>query len=181
MSVKIDRGSAFDGTAIVQAGIGNYVLLINKEDFDNGAVTVDAISKEIETITLDAGTYAYKFESSKGAVQIVPSCKLKAVTAVDGFEHMVDVLALDASQLSRDNIQKMRFQKVIAIVPLASGKSIMYGRNVGLRISDFEETPGDADKGGTLKFILKTPDNDPPEIYTPHIIADTFDVLSLIQ
>jgi hypothetical protein len=181
MSIKIDRGSAFDGTALVQAGIGNYVLLVNKEDFDNGAVTVDAVSKEIETITLDAGTYAYKFESSKGSVQILPSSKLRAITAIDGFDHSLDIMALDVSQLSRDNIQKMRFQKVIAIVPLVSGKSILYGRNVGLRISDFEEMPGDADKGGTIKFILKTPDNDPPEIYTPHIIESTFDVLSLVQ
>lgn len=181
MSVKIDRGSAFDGTALTQAGIGNYVLLINKEDLDNGAITVDGVSKEIETITLDAGTYAYKFESSKGSVQILPSAALRVISAIDGFDHSIEVMALDVSQLSRENIQKMRFQKVVAIIPLVSGKSILYGRNVGMRITAFDEKPGDADMGGTIKFTLKTPDNDPPEIYTPHVIADTFDVLSLLQ
>jgi hypothetical protein len=180
MTCKIDRGSAFDCANIIQAGIGNYVLLINKEDLDNGAITEDAVSHEIETITLDAGTYAYKFESSKGSVQIIPSSPLRAVTAIDGFDHSIDIRALDVSQLSRENIAKMRFQKVVAILPLASGQAIMYGRNVGMRISDYQENPSDADTSGTIQFILKTPDSDPPEIATPHIIESTFDVLTLL-
>lgn len=179
-NVKIDRGIAFDGAAIIQGGIGNKILLINKEDLDNGAVTLGAITKEIDTITLDTGTYAYAFESSKGSAQIVPSSKFKAVTAIDGFEHQIDVTALDVSQLSRENIVKMRFQKVVAIVPLVSGKAMLYGQNVGMRISDFNETPGDSDKGGTIQFVLKTPDNDPPEIAAPVVIADTFDIDSLL-
>lgn len=180
-NVKIDRGVAFDGAAIVQGGIGNYVLLINKEDLDNGAITIDAISHEIETITLAAGTFAYKIESSKGSAQIIPTSKLREVTAIDGFDHSVDAIILDVSQLSRENIAKMRFQKVVAIVPLVNGKSQMFGRNVGLRISDFEEKPGDADTGGTLKVVLMTPKNDPPEIASPHLIEDTFDILSLLS
>lgn len=180
-NTKIDRGSAFDGAAIVQAGIKDYILLINKEDLDNGAITEDAVSHEIETITLDGGTYAYKFESSKGSVQIIPSSPLRAVTAIDGFDHTVDVRAIDVTQLSRENIAKMRFQKVVALVPLTNGKAMMYGRNVGLRISDFQENPGDADTGGTIQFILKTPDNDPPEIDPPHIIESTFDITTLLS
>ena len=179
-NVKIDRGVAFDGAAISQGGIGNYVLLINKEDLDNGVITEDGVSNEIETITLDAGTLAYKVESSKGSAQIIPSSKLRAVSAIDGFDHSLEVRILDVTQLSRENVARMRFQKVVAIVPLANGKSMMYGRKVGLRISDFEEMPGDADTGGTLKVILVTPANDPPEIDPPHLIESTFDILTLI-
>ena len=179
MNCKIDRGSAFSCASITQGGIGDFILLINKDDLDNGAITEDAVSHEIEIITLDAGTYAYRFESSKGSAQIIPSSPLRAVTAIDGFDHTIDIRALDVSQLSRENIAKMRFQKVVAIVPLASGKSLMYGRNVGLRISDFQENPGDGDTGGTIQFILKTPDNDPPEIAAPQLIESTFDITSL--
>jgi hypothetical protein len=180
MSCKIDRGSAFDCASITQGGIGNYVILINKDDLDNGAVTEDAVSHEIETITLDAGTYGYKFEFSKGSVQIIPSTPFRARTAIDGFDHTLDIRALDVSQLSRENIAKMRFQKVVAIVPLADGRSLMYGRNVGLRISDFQENPGDADTGGTIQFVLKTPENDPPEINPPHVVESTFDITTLL-
>jgi hypothetical protein len=179
-NVKIDRGVAFDGAAIPQGGIGNYMLLINKEDLDNGVITTDAVSHEIETITLDSGTYAYKIESSKGSAQIIPSSVLRAVSAIDGFDHSVDTIFLDVTQLSRENIARMRFQKVVAIVPLTNGKSIMYGRNVGMRISSFEEKPGDADTGGIIKAMLMTPANDPPEIDPPILIESTFDILTLL-
>ena len=177
---KIDRGSAFDCDAITQAGIGDSVYLINKEDLDNGAITEDGVSNEIETITLDSGTYAYKFESSKGSVQIIPSSPLRAVTAIDGFDHTVDIRALDVSQLSKENIVKMRFQKIVAVIPLTAGGYLMYGRNVGMRISDYQENPGDADTGGTIQFTLKTPDNDPPEIAPSHTIESTFDMETLL-
>lgn len=180
MACKIDRGSAFNCAAIPQGGIGNYAILINKDDFDAATVTEDVTSKEITAITLDAPATGFAFESSKGSAQIIPSSPLRAVTAVDGFDHTIDIRALDVTQLSRTNIAKMRFQKVVAIIPLANGKALLYGRNVGLRISDFQENPGDADTGGTIQFVLKTPDNDPPEINPPHVIASTFDLSTLL-
>jgi hypothetical protein len=179
-NVKIDRGVAFDGAAIPQGGIGNYVLLINKEDLDNGALTFDAISNEIETITLDAGTLAYKFESSKGSAQIIPSSPLRVVSAIDGFDHTIDMRIIDATQLSMDSAKKLRFQKVCAIVPLTNGKSMLLGRRVGMRMSDFQMMPGDADTGGTFQIVIKTPENDPPEIDPPHLIESTFDIETLL-
>jgi hypothetical protein len=180
-NVKIDRGSAFDGAAIVQGGIKDYVILINKDDLDNGAITEDAVSHEIETITLDAGTYGYKFEAPKGSVQIIATSPFRGVSAIDGFDHTVDLRVLDATQLSVENAVRMRFQKVVALVPLANGKALMYGRNVGMRMSDFQMNPGDADTGGTFQAVIKTPDNDPPEIAAPQLIESTFDILSLLS
>lgn len=180
MANKIDRGSAFDATNITQGGIKNYVYLINWEDFNEAqTLTIDGTSKEITAITLASGTQGYKFESSSGSVQIIPSNPRRGVTAIDGFDHTVDIRAIDNSQLSRLNIEKLRFQKVVAIVPLLSGKFKLYGRNVGMRISDLQESDGDADTGGTLNFVLKTPDNDPPEKDLPILIADTYDITEL--
>lgn len=179
-NVKIDRGVAFDGDAIVQGGIGNYMYLINKEDFDDAqTITEDGTSKEITALVLASGTKGHKFESSKGSLQIIPSSPLRVVTAIDGFDHTMDVRILDASQLSMNNAKKLRFQKVVAIVPLTSGKFMLFGRNVGLRMSDWQMMPGDADTGGTFQVVLKTPDGDPPEIDPPHIIASTFDITTL--
>lgn len=179
-NVKIDRGVAFDGAAIPQGGIGNFAILINHDDLKNGVITEDAVSKEIETITLDAGTLGYKFESSKGSAQIIPSAALRAVAAIDGFDHSLDIRIIDATQLSKNNIAKMRFNKVAAIIPTSDGKALLFGRNVGLRISDYQEKPGDADTGGTIQVVLKTPENDPPEINAPHVIESTFDIESLL-
>jgi len=179
-NVKIDAGSAFNGDAIKQGGIGNYIYLINKEDLDAGTITVDTgATEEITALVLDSGTQGYKFESSKGSAQIIPSAPLRVVSGIDGYDHTIDVRLPDVTQVTKETIKKMRFQKVVAIVPLVTGQFELYGRNVGMRISDFQYMPGDADTGGTLQFILKCPDNDAPEIDPPHTIADSFDITSL--
>jgi hypothetical protein len=178
-NVKIARGVAFDGNAIVQGGIGNYAILINHEDLTGGVITVDGVSQEIETITLANGTIGYKFESTKGSVQIIPTSKMKKVTAIDGFDHSIDMVILDSTQLSVDTAKKLRFQKVAVLVPLVNGKSMLFGRRVGMRMSDFEIKPGDADTGGSFKVVINTPENDPPEIDPPHIIASSFDINTL--
>lgn len=179
-NIKIDRGSAFDGNAIVQGGIKNYFYLINKEDFDNNqALTFDVTSNEITALVLAPGTQGYKFESSKGSAQIIPTSPLRVVSAIDGFDHQIDARIVESTQLALDTIKKIRFQKVVAIVPLADGRFALYGRNVGMRISDFQMMQGDADTGGSFQVIVKTPDNDPPEIDPPHFIASDFDITSL--
>lgn len=179
-NVKIDRGFAFDGSSISQGGIGNYCYLINKEDFDNAqTLTFDGTSNEIDALVLASGTQGYKFESAKGSVQIIPSAPLRAVTAIDGFDHTIDLRILDPAQKAYDNAKKLRFQKVVAIVPMADGRFMLFGRRVGLRMSDWQMMPGDADTGGTFQVVLKTPENDPPEIDPPHIIEAAFDITSL--
>jgi hypothetical protein len=179
-NVKIDRGVSFDGAAIVQGGIGNFVIVINHEDLTGGVITEDAISKEIETITLANGTLGYKFESSKGSAQIIPSSPLRAVSAIDGFDHSVDIRIIDMTQLAVINATRTRFQKVAVIVPMVSGKAMLYGRRVGMRMSDFQMMPGDADTGGSFQVVIKTPENDPPEIDPPHLIESTFDIETLL-
>ena len=179
-NIKIDRGSAFDGSAIVQGGIKGYCYLINKDDWDDAqTLTYDATSNEIDALVLKAGTQGYKFESPKGSVQIIPSAPYRGVSAIDGFDHTIDLRVLDSTQLGLDNAKKLRFQKVVAIVPLIDGRWQVYGMNVGLRMSDFQINPGDADTGGSFQVVLKTPDNDPPEINPPHYIESDFDITSL--
>jgi len=179
-NVKIDQGFAFDGDAIVQGGIKNYFYLINKEDFDdNQTLTFDGTSNEITALVLASGTQGYKFESSKGSAQIIPSAPFRGVSAIDGFDHTVDARMVESTQLGLDNIKKLRFQKVVAIVPLIDGRFMLFGRRVGLRMSDFQMMPGDADTGGSYQVVVRTPENDPPEIDPPHYIASTFDITSL--
>jgi len=179
-NVKIDRGVAFDGAAIVQGGIGTFVILINHEDLTDGVITTDGVSNEIETITLENGTVGYKFESSKGSANIIASSPLRVVSAIDGFDHTVDARIVDMTQLTIDNAKRLRFQKVAVIVPLVCGKSMLYGRRVGMRMSDFQMMPGDADTGGSFQVVIKTPENDPPEIDPPHLIESTFDIETLL-
>lgn len=180
MPCKIDLGALFNCAALVQAGIKDYFYLVNKEDFDdNQLLTIDGSTNELTALTLASGTQGYKFTVSKGATNIIPTSPLRPTTAQDGFDHSLDVRIFDVSQLSVENIEKLRFNKVVAFVPLASGKHLLYGRNVGMRISEFEYNPSDGDTGGTLKIILKTPDEDPPEIHAPLLASTDYDITEL--
>lgn len=178
---KISRGSAFDCDAVVQAGIGDYMYLINKDDFDNyQTLTEDGTTHNITALVLASGTQGYKFEAPKGSLQILATSTARQQTANDGHDHSITVYALDVTQLSRENIDKLKYNKVVAIVPLKDGNFLLYGRYVGLRIDgEITETPGDADVGGTIMFTVKTPANDPPENALPHVIDSTFDITSL--
>lgn len=177
---KLVRGSVFDCDAIATAGIKSYIYLINFDDYESRqTLTRDGTTNEITALVLASGTQGYKFESSKGSAQIIPSSPIRAVTAIDGFDHTLDVRIPNATQLNLDNVKKMRFQKVVGIVPLLDGRFRLYGAKVGMRISDFQENPGDADIGGTIQMVLKTPDNDPPEVDPPDYIASSFDITSL--
>lgn len=178
---KIDKGSAFTCDSIEQAGIKSYLYLINFEDFENNqTLTFDTgATEEITALVLASGTQGYKFEASKGSVQIIPNVAFRGVTAKDGFDHILDIRIPETTQVSRENIKKLRFQKVVAIIPLQNGKFELYGRRVGMRINDYQENPGDADISGSIQFVLSTPENDPPEIDPSNKIADTFDITSL--
>lgn len=179
-NVKITRGYTFDGDAIVQGGIKNYFYAINWEDFDeNQTLTFDGTTNEITALVLASGTQGYRFDSSKGSAQLIPSSPFRAVSAIDGFDHTLDGRIVESTQLGMDNIKKIRFQKVVIIVPLIDGRFLLLGRNVGMRISDLQMNPGDADTGGSYQVVIKTPENDPPEISPPHYIASSFDITSL--
>lgn len=176
----IDRGSAFDCDALVQSGIGNYVILINKDDWDAATVVYDTgTTEEITDITLASTKQGWSFEGSKES-NIIPNTALRAVDGMDGFDHTVDIKAFDVSQLSRLNISKVRFNKVVCIIPLLSGKALIFGKDVGLRLSDYQDSPGDASLAGLIQFILKTPADGAPEIEGAWIIASTFTLADLL-
>jgi len=179
MACKIDRGSAFDCATLTQGGVKDYFYLINKEDFDaNQLLTIDATSKEITALTLASGTQGYKFMAPKGSLHILPTGIQRKTNSLGGFDHSLDVRITDTSQLSIENLEKLQFQKVVAIVPLLNGKFKLYGRNVGLRMDVFEIMDADPDTAGTAHLVLAAPD-DPPEVHNPIIISSDFDITTL--
>ena len=74
----------------------------------------------------------------------------------------------------------MRFNKVVIIVRLSEGSSKLYGGNVGLRLTEFDENIGDAGTGGTINFTAMTDSREASEVYVPQVIASSFDVKTLL-
>lgn len=190
MACKIDKGTAFDCDAPQQGGIGRFFYMLNYEDWKSATVTVDTgVTEEITAITLtESGAAAFKFETPKSQ-NIIPTSPLRAIEGVDGFDHTVQARVNTIEQLDRDNISRIRFNKVVIIVPLLDGRALLYGAGVnatpsptgvGMRLSEYNEAISDAGLGAMIQFTAKTPDTDPPEIRAPHLIAAAVDLEALL-
>lgn len=189
MSCKIDKSIAFDCDAPQQGGVDNFFYVLNYEDWKNATVTVDGSTNEITAITLTgSGTAGYKFSVPKSN-NILPTSPIRTTDGVDGFDHTIQAMINTIEQLDRENIARVRFNKIVVIVPLLDGRAQLFGGGidatpsaigVGMRLSAYDEAPSDPGLGGMIQFTAKTPDNDPPEINAPHLIASTVDLEALL-
>lgn len=190
MSCKIDSGVTFDCDALQQGGIENFLYILNYSEWKNATVTKDTGgTEEITGITLtDTGAAAYKISVPKSQ-NIIPTSVLRQIDGVDGFDDQVDVRVNDIDQTTRTNLSRIRFNKVVIIVPLLDGRAMIYGGKVddtpsavgvGMRLSDWQDNQGDSSVGGTIQFVAKTPDNDPPEVYAAQVVASTVDLEALL-
>lgn len=189
MSCKIDKAITFDCDAIQQGGVDPYVVLMNYSEWKTATVTVDAGSGEILTIVLtESGAAGFKWSVPKSS-NLLPTSALRAVDAADGYDHSLDLRLQTIEQNDVENIARIRFNKVVAIVPQLDGRFLLVGAyvdatpepsGVGMRLSEDDANISDPATGGSVHFIAKTPDNDPPEMMKPMLIAKGFDIDTLL-
>ncbi len=189
MSCKLDKSITFDCDAPQQGGIESYFYVLNYSEWRTATVAKDAGTDEITTITLtESGAAAFKLSVPKSS-NIIATSVLRAIDGLDGFDDQVDARINSIEQLDVKNISRIRFNKIVAIVPLLDGRARIYGGKVddtpeavgvGMRLSDYQDNQGDGAVGGTIQFIAKTPDNDPPEIYASQLIASSVDLEALL-
>jgi len=192
MSCKIDKSIAFDCDAPQQGGIQAYIYALNFSEILTATVTVDGSTEEITDITLTvSGDVGYKFAVPKSS-NLLPSSPLRVIEGVDGFDHTLQCRLNTIEQLDRKNLARVRFNKLVNIVKYLEGRMILYGASVkdptgtpeligvGMRVSEWDDQPSDPGLSATVGVTWKTPDNDPPEIHPPHIIASAFDPETLL-
>jgi len=184
-----NRDIVFDCVTPQQGGIDNRIIILNRGDWMNSTVTVDGSTNEIDSITLAAGgVEGYELKVNK-ASQIIATWALRPNTNYDGYDHSVDCTVNTIEQLDAEVIAKVRFTKIVVIVPLLEGRAYLLGgtvdstpepQGVGMRLSEDGGNLGDAALGGAMKFIAKTPDDDPAEIAKPHLIASSVNLDTLL-
>lgn len=189
MPCKIDKGVAFDCDSPQQGGVLRSIYVMNYSEWKTATVTVDPTSNEITAITLtETGAAAFKFEVPKSS-NLIPTSPLRVTDGIDGFDHTVQAMVNTIEQLDRENISRIRFNKVVIIVPLLEGRAQIYGAGVddtptptgvGMRLSVYDESQGDPSLGGMIQFTAKTPDTDPPEIGAPHLLSTDVDLEALL-
>ena len=169
MGCPLSLDNKFDCANQRQGGIKSRLALYNKEDWDAGAVT-EGVDGTITNFVNAVGKKAYDYSvADEGNIQ--PNCALRVVEGgADAFDHSIVTVGFDISQAGADEIAKMRFQKVVAVFERLDGTAKVYGRNVGMRLSDFQFNEGSSDLGGVIQFTLATPANGAGEIGQPTVI-----------
>lgn len=166
---SIDGNNAFDCAAQTQAGITSRLLLYNWEDWKAGVITED-VDGTITDIVNASTLQAWDFSVSDEGNIVALSSKVAVDGGADGFSHSIDSRAFDVSQAGAKQISKMQFQKMVAIIERVDGTAKVYGRGIGLRLSDFQFNEGSTDTGGVIQYILSTPETGNPEIDIPTVI-----------
>lgn len=175
-SCPISANNLFDCANKTQGGITSRLLLYNWDEWKENTLTVD-VDGTITAITNASGVQAWDFSVADSG-NVVPNVALRAVDGgADGYDHQIDSRGFDITQAGADQISKMRFQKIVAIIERVDGTAKLYGAGVGMRLSDLQFNEGSPDIGGIIQFIATTPANDPPENELP-VVIDAGDAAS---
>lgn len=161
---KISASVAIDCDNPLVAGANDRLILINKEDWDNGTITPNVSNSElIEGITLPSGTDAYYFEGKNDSVE--PKQTLVKQRYAEVYDHEVIFKVFKADAATKQQLEKMVKGKFVAIIENnfkgSSGNSCfeIYGYDVGLQVMEMERVIMDAETQGAFNITLRTPEN----------------------
>jgi len=150
-------GANYNCDAPLQPGLLNYILLINKSDISNVAIS----SGVATSITLKPGKVAYKFEGLRGSFDASYEQRNSGNFAV-GYNHIIEMTVFDISSDQKMNIQKMALNEMVAITFLINspGNSNtffeIYGLGAGLESSQITRVSRDNEYMGAFRVTLQT-------------------------
>lgn len=176
----IDSGSTYDCATPIVGGNSQNLILIDKEIFDRATIVYDGTTDNLITdITLTTiGDVGYKFEGIRKSLN--PQSAFVPSDVSNGYDHQVDFLIFDVSQLQKNNIEKMAFGKQVAIIEntnaAGNGDSVfeVFGTGLGLEVQAGPmRITGDTDTNGAYTIALKTSDLGGKEQHLPNSFWDT--------
>lgn len=178
---EIDLGfDPADCVSLEQGGVSGELYLINYDQYLTATVVRD-VDNSISAITLvNIGDAAFKFALTRGAS--VPTTPLTVNNGgKSGFLHTVATFIPTKDMAIKTEFTRLiNFGRVVAIVVLDSGVvANVYGNDLGLSMTAYEEAPNDPSKGGGLQITLSTPADVTLENLPPVTFFDTDRVATL--
>jgi len=169
MSCLIDLGASFDCSSQPKAGIAKFVMMYNKVDWD-AAVKTLGVDGTITNIVNALTKKAYKFESAD-ETNIIPSVTLRPIDGnADKFDHKVVFSVFQNEQADRNNVSKMRFAPLVAIIYKNDGLGQVYGNDQGMYLLDLVDLPQDPNTGNILVVTIGTKGTQSGESQLPVVI-----------
>lgn len=175
----IDIGGAYSCATPIVAGVDQRLILINKSDYDDATVTFDgSLTSLITNIVLASGGKAgYAFQGIRTSLN--PQSAFIPAKGSVGYDHQVDFMIFDISQLQKDNIEKMGVEKFVAVVQnmnvAGNGNSVfeVFGKDTGLELITNIRINTDLETNGAWAISLKTSDESGKEPKLPTSFWDT--------
>lgn len=150
--------SAADCVSLEQGGVSGDLYLINYNDYLTATITRD-VDGTITDITLtNIGAAAFKYELTRGA-SVLTSPLTVNNGGKSGYLHNVAAFIPTKDQAIKSDLTNLiNFGRVIAIPVLDSTVvANLYGNDMGLSMTAYEEAPNDPSKGGGLQVTFSTP------------------------
>lgn len=156
---NISKSLVLSQCAAGVAAVEPELILINFDDVDRAecAVTGNVISE----LALSATKNGYKYTSAKNAMET--DSPLVKGTYRNAFDHKVVARVFDKTQDIKDELNKLKEGKVIAIVKNVDKRNEatcyeVYGWENGLEVADLQAASTDAD-GVIYNITLQSGDN----------------------
>jgi hypothetical protein len=176
MACLITSGAVADCASIKPGGIKQYAYLYNYSEWrdmiDAAKVTI-GVDRTITNIVNGTGVKAYKFEVWD-ETGIIPMQELVAQEGnVSMYTHGLNLSIVEIDQEDINNVDKMRVEKMVAIILRNDGKGMCYGITQGMKLTANNFNPQDAAIGSVIPIELRTSDTGAKEPYAPCTIFDT--------
>lgn len=172
----IDSGTDYDCDNPIVPGVNQRLILGNLDDIES--IVYDLVNPTIiKDIVLKAGKLAYVFQGVRQSLN--PSYELVPGTVSVGYNHLVNFLAFQISQIVKDNLERLALGKVWAVIEnkndIGNGNNIfeVYGLKVGLEATVITRVPADQETNGAFTINLSTPENEGKEPKMPQTWFDT--------
>lgn len=174
MSVKITADFIpADYTKLEIGGVSGKVYVINYGDWLSTTKTESA-DGTITGIVLPTGAKATEYDLPRGAS--IPSTPAVINSGgKSGFTHTVQMFIPTKDQaIKKEIVGQLNYGRVVLIVVLDSSiVAQVFGHDVGMSLTAYEEAPNDPSKGGGIDVTFATPSDVTPENMTPVTFFNT--------
>lgn len=167
---QIAAGYSISCATPLVPGTEDDILLANKADISG--YTVDGSNPMLVTaITMKSGKQFYKFEGQNMSVE--PKSRLVLTRYSRLYEHEARFKVFSNTADDKQTLDALIKGEVVALIKLKDGSWELYGRDIGLKVTEMERDPNNTDTGGAYDLLLKTPDTAAKETFLPSTFFDT--------
>jgi hypothetical protein len=166
----ITSGYAVSCTTPLVPGTEDDILLANKSEVEG--YTVDGANPMLVTaIDMAVGTQFYRFEGQNMSVE--PKSRLVLTRYSRLYEHEARFKIFANAAADKLQIDKLIKGEVVALSKSKAGSWELFGKDIGLKVTEMERDPNNTDTGGAYDLLLKTPDTAAKETFLPATFFDT--------